>query len=63
MCDSWWTVISSTGLSIIKAFFDAESNEGKFDSDDEQQAFAQDMLDEFKFLYSNIKDSEVCSYC
>jgi hypothetical protein len=63
MCDSWRTVIGSTGLSIINAFFDAESNEGKFDSDDEWQAFTRDMLDEFKFLYSNIEDPEVCSYC
>jgi hypothetical protein len=63
MCDSWWTVISSTGLSIINAFFDAESNEGKFDSNDKRQAFAWDMLDEFKFLYSNIEDPEVHSYC
>jgi hypothetical protein len=55
-------VINSTGLSVINTFFDAESNEGKFDSDDKWQAFAQDMLDEFKFLYSNIEDPEVCSY-
>ena len=48
--DSWCSVISSTGLSVVNTFFG--TNE-ELTTDESRRAFAKEGLKDLKFLYSN----------
>lgn len=57
LADSWRVIIGDTGLSSLKAFFDAREI---YNSNEERQRFAKHSLERFRFLYRD-SEGEVCS--
>ena len=50
--DAWRSVIGSTGFTIVNAFFESNT---QLKTDEERQLFAQQGLENNRFLYSNTK--------
>lgn len=53
--DTWRSVIGSTAIAIVNAFF--ESNKD-LESDEDCKAFAADGLNDLKFLYANTESDD-----
>jgi hypothetical protein len=58
--DSWRRIIGSAGISNLLAFFD--SQEHLRDSDKARQVFAENYMEQFRFLYDDCsgEDETVC---
>jgi hypothetical protein len=50
LSDSWRSVLGSTGVAVVNAFFEAKED---LTTDEERKNFAKDGLKDLKFLYSN----------
>jgi len=47
-CDSWQSIIGSTALAVLNAFFDSLE---EYKQNEQCQTFAEDALKNFAFLY------------
>jgi hypothetical protein len=61
LSDSWRAYIASAAVAILISIFECVDNSGMFETDDDRQQFAVEMLDDQRFLYSKYEDDgKVC---
>jgi hypothetical protein len=61
--DTWCSHFGSTAISILNTFFDSEDIAEEFTTNESHQAFAQNVLENFAFLYSDtaLANPKVCN--
>jgi hypothetical protein len=57
-CDTWRNPIGSSGISVVNAFFEVNKDGKDMKTDKARKAFANDLLQDFKFLFSNTKSAD-----